>query len=128
MFESYISYEEDNNLHFNEFKNYLNELILFINNYEKKENEMNIFINDLKAIENKLIDDIIKKYPTINYCTIAFMNKITKTWIDNITDINHIIYNPIDMYCSFYDKLFFHENKEYEINLPNIDGDHICNV
>ena len=36
MFESYISYEEDNNMYFNEFKNYLNELILFINNYEKK--------------------------------------------------------------------------------------------
>jgi len=122
-------YENSFNSNFSYIKNFIIHMSNKFNEY-KNDNYSISSITKLMYEEEDNQIEYIKSLTPLLYINIAFMKRIIKIWLDNLTNYNQYIINTIDSYYNNYDILIFYndENDYNKILYDTIDGDKSCDI
>lgn len=129
MYEKKFFFESSNHCNYYWVNDFILHMKYKLSIYK---NDHNYSINTITKLMYEEEDRVITQYlenSNLFYFNVAFMKKIIKTWIDNLTNHNKYTFTSIDNYYNNFDYIIFFNNP-YDINdkiIPTVyDGNEMC--
>ena len=125
-----VLYENNEQLQFKTFDEIITKLKQKLHELQLDNYSVSYINSELNDFVKETLDELIKKKDLI-YINVAFVNKITSTWINNITNTTKYELDQIDMYYNFNDIIFYYFNKkltEETFKITCCDGDEAVDI
>ena len=125
-----VLYENNEQLQFKTFDEIITKLKQKLHELQLDNYSVSYINSELNDFVKETLDELIKEKDLI-YINVAFVNKITSTWINNITNTTKYELDQIDMYYNFNDIIFYYFNKQLTEDCFKItccDGDEAVDI
>ena len=125
-----ILYENNEQLQFKSFEETIIKIKQKLHELQLDNYSVSYINSELNDFVKETLDELIKEKDLI-YINVAFVNKITSTWINNITNTTKYELDQIDMYYNFNDIIFYYFNKkltEETFKITCCDGDEAVDI
>lgn len=125
-----ILYENNEQLQFKSFEETIIKIKQKLHELQLDNYSVSYINSELNDFVKETLDELIKEKDLI-YINVAFVNKITSTWINNITNTTKYELDQIDMYYNFNDIIFYYFNKkltEESFKITCCDGDEAVDI